>query len=266
MGGPAVVDSTCSDGGSRKPCRLVLIGSSDGKLYAFNATDPDDVFLEWRFGTKDKVWSTPTVADGVAYFGSLDHHVYAVRIEDGTLKWKTETKGGVVASPVVVGGRLYVGSFDSVFYALDAATGQEVWRFTGADNWYWGRAVVHESTVYAPSLDGNLYALDIATGERQWALDTGKRIVGSPVVVLDMIAVASDDGSVRLARLKDGLQKGACTIEKKIRTPLVHADGVIYLGVRDHSIRALLIKPSGNPDEEWVYRTKDDEVLPGSAC
>ena len=51
------------------------MGSSDGKLYAFDAVEGS---VEWTFDTDGKIWSTPGVLDGVAYFGSLDHHVYAV--------------------------------------------------------------------------------------------------------------------------------------------------------------------------------------------
>ena len=256
VGGPVVVDN------------LVLVGSSDGYMYAFDTeklieeqvSTTDD--REWRFATEGKVWSTPAVSDGVAYFGSLDHNVYAVDVEDGTKVWQFETSGAVTASPVVMAGTVYVGSFDRVFYAIDADTGDEVWRFDQAKSWYWSNAIATKDTVFAPSLDGNLYALDVAGGGLRWTLETDGRIVGSPEFVLDMIAVGSADGKVRMARLRDGAEKDACNIGEEIRTSLVERDGFVYFGARDHSIRALRIKPNGNPDEEWAHFTDKDDPLP----
>lgn len=253
VGGPAVVDG------------VVLVGSSDGKLYALEvAKEPGRVrfSVKWRFPTEGKVWSSPAVAQGVVYFSSLDHNVYAVSLLDGAELWRFPTKGAVAATPVVAKGRVYVGSFDGVFYAINAATGREVWRFEGAKNWFWGRAAVAEDTIYAPSLDGTLYALGIDQGELRWALDTDGPIAGTPAVVLDMIAVPSADGKIRLVRLKDGRQLDACNIGEEIRTPLVEQGGVIYFGARDRSIRALRIKANGNPDEEWVHLTNKDDPLP----
>ena len=231
---------------------LVLVGSSDGNLYAFDVTEGGE---EWKFSAGDKVWSTPAVVEGVVFFGSIDGNVYAVSLEDGRELWRFPTKGAVAASPTVAGGRVYVGSFDSVFYAIDAQTGQEFWRFKGATSWFWGRAIAADDTVYAPSLDGNLYALDIDTGRPRWTVETEGPIAGSPVIVHDMIAVASDDGKVRLARLKDGSETGGCDIGEKIRSSLVEKDGFIYLGARDGSVRALKIETRGDADDVWVRFT-----------
>ena len=242
---------------------LVLVASSDGYLYAYDVDERAEV---WRFRTGDKVWSKPAVGNGVAYFGSLDKTVYAVSLEDGTELWRFRTDGAVVAAPVLAGGRVYIGSLDSVFYALNAASGAVEWRFEGADSWFWGEAVVNEGIVLAPSLDGNLYALDADTGDLRWTVETDEAIVGSPAVVFDMVAIPSNDGRIRLARLSNGDQLDACNLGEKVRTPLVEKDGHIYFAARDHSIRSLRIKSNGNPDEIWVHLTdKDDPLPPGGA-
>ncbi len=243
VGGPAVSDN------------LVLVGSSDGNMYAL---DTDEGTEQWRFQTGGKVWSTPAIANGVAYFGSLDHSVYAVSLREGEEQWMFSTGGAVAASPVVANGRVYVGAFDGVFYAIDAATGNEVWSFDGATNWYWGRAVVHGDIILAPSLDGSLYAISVNTGGLLWKVDTDGPIVGSPAVVSDsMIALASADGKIRLVGL-DGSVLDACNVDEEVRTSIVAQDDFVYFGARDHSIRALQIKPNGNPDEEWVHFTNQD--------
>jgi outer membrane protein assembly factor BamB len=249
---PIVASPVVADG-------LLLVASSDGYVYAYDVEEQAEV---WRFRTGDKVWSTPAVANGAAYFGSMDKNVYAVSLEDGAELWRFVTGGAVVAAPVLAGDRVYIGSLDSAFYALDARSGALEWRFDGADSWYWGEAVVSEGTVLAPSLDGNLYALDADTGDLRWTVETEGAIVGSPAVVFDMVAVPSNDGRIRLARLRDGAELDACSLGEKVRTPLVEKNGHIYFAAKDHSIRSLRIKSNGNPDEIWVHLTNKDDPLP----
>ncbi len=247
VGSPVVVGET------------VLVGSSDGYMYAFDYDfDSDEGSERWRFPTGGKVWATPTVMDGVVYFGSMDHNVYAVRLEDGTKVWESPTDGSVVAKVLVIRDIVYAGSFDGNLYALDAKTGEELLRFEDAKNWYWADAVATADTIYAPSLDGNLYALSLDTLELQWPpLETDGPLIGSPAIVGDWIAVPSKDGWVWLARLKSGGGRRECNIESKVYS--LEADGeVVYLAASDKSIRALKIDTNGDPDEEWARFTDRD--------
>ncbi len=237
----------------------ILVSSADGHVYAF---DKSKQSRKWRFKAKDSVWSGPIASNGVVYFGSLDRKVYALNQDDGNLLWEFSTKGAVTATPLVYDGRVYIGSFGGVFYSIDAKTGVEVWRFEGATNWYWGSAIIHNGTIFAPSLDGNLYALDIKTGALLWTIETEGPIIGSPAVVFDMLAVASQDGKIRFTRLSNGLELNSCNIGEEIKTSIVAKDGFIYFGAQDNSIRALEIKKnSGNPDEVWVHFTDQDDPI-----
>ena len=90
---------------------IVAVGSEDGGLYAYNALDGEP--LEWvPFQTGDEIWSTPAVRDGVAYFGSQDHTIYAVRLSNGEEVWRYGTGGAVVARPLLHKGLVIVGDFD----------------------------------------------------------------------------------------------------------------------------------------------------------
>ena len=258
IGGPAVAGDLVIAGVALDDAN----GGPQGKLYAFEADTGDS---EWSFSTEGPIWSAPAVSEGTVYFGTLGKAIFALSVEDGRERWRFDTGGAVVASPLIAGGRLYVGAFDSVFYALDAQTGDEVWRFDGAKRWYWAKAVAHEGTIYAPSLDGNLYALDAASGDLRWTFVTEGAIVGSPVVLGDLIAVPvanGDDSMISIVELIDGSSSESCKIGDDIRTPLVADGDLIYFGVTDHSIRALRIKSSGNPDEEWVYFTDREDPIP----
>ena len=253
VGGVAVVDN------------LVLVGSNDGNVYAYEYDfENQDGTLRWVFDTGGEVWSTPAVHDGAAYFGSLDQHVYAVDVATGAEIWRFKTEGGVVAGPAVADGKVLVGSFDSTFYAIDAATGREAWTFAGAGRWYWARAAVEGDTVYAPSLDGNLYAIGLQDGRRRWTLETEGPIIGGPAVIGDRLAVPSKDGGVYLVSVADGAQEDQCDLDDHLRASLTVAGDSIYLSDSGRSIRELVVKPNGKFDEGWSHKTNAGQDEPES--
>ena len=60
------------------------------------STGPNTNQTLWVFNTNGKVWSSPAVVNGVVYFGSFDHNVYAVNAKDGTKIWNFSTGGLMV--------------------------------------------------------------------------------------------------------------------------------------------------------------------------
>ena len=192
------------------------MGSSDGSLYAFDAVEGS---VEWTFETDGKVWSTPAVLDGVAYFGSLDKHVYAVRLDDVSEVWRFKTKGAVRRH---AGGRRWEGVcrlFRRHFYALGAKTGDVAWRFDGASNWFWGQALVVGDIVYVPSLDGNLYALDADSGRPPLGCRNRRAHRRLPSRRFRHDRSPTDDGKVRLAGLSNGSPRGVATSARRSGRP-----------------------------------------------
>ena len=234
---------------------------SDGALYAIDTETDDEI---WRYVTDGPVWSSPTVSDGVVYVGSLDHSVYAVDLEDGAEKWRFESGGAVISGIAVDHGLAIFGGFDSTLYAVGAETGDLVWKFPDAVGWYWSTPLIVDSVVYAPSLDGTLYAIAVETGELLWAYPTEGQLVGSPTIVKGLLAVAvADGGNSQISLLEtNGSFQSACRIGEDVRTSLVADGELIYFGAKDSTIRALRIKGSGNPDEEWVFETNSDDPQP----
>jgi hypothetical protein len=62
--------------------------------------------------------SSPAVADGKVYIGSLDNKVYCLDASTGTHIWSYTTGSYVWSSPAVVDGKVYVGSVDAKVYAF----------------------------------------------------------------------------------------------------------------------------------------------------
>lgn len=69
------------------------------------------------------VWTTPAVADGVAWFGDFGGVVRALDLASGRALWTYDTESKVKARPVRIGGTLIVGDEKGYVHFLDAATG-----------------------------------------------------------------------------------------------------------------------------------------------
>ena len=257
VGGPAVSGNVAIVGTG-------AAGSSDRSksvLYAVDITEGDPI---WEYTGSGPIWSSPAVVDGVAYFGSLDHNVYAVDVDDGSEKWSYRLGGAVVSGVAVQDDLVIFGGFDSNLYALDAETGNLKWKFPNATRWYWAAPLVEDGVVYAPSLDGMLYSLDADSGDLRWRYVSEGQLVGTPAIINDLIALpVADGGNSRIVLLeKNGTEQSACRIGADVRTSLEVSDDLIYFAATDHTIMALRIKPNGNPDEEWVYKTDEDDPHP----
>jgi outer membrane protein assembly factor BamB len=189
----------------------VYFASYDSNFYALDAATG---LLKWKFQTGgekrysgkhlhhlepaaesmpdpwDFYLSSPSIWNGMVYFGSGDGAIYALDSTAGTLKWKFQTGDVVHSSPAIADGKLYIGSWDSYLYALDAASGKQLWRFKTGDDpelhnhiGIQSSPVVVDGTVYFGCRDANVYALDAATGKQKWLFaNNGSWVNNSPLV------------------------------------------------------------------------------------
>jgi len=236
---------------------VVVIGSEDGNLYGYDADSGAE--LAWSpFSTSDKIWSSPLVANGVAYFGSHDHNVYAVSLSDGRELWRFTTGGTVVARPLLFKDLIVVGSFDRHLYALEAKTGELRWQFA-AKNWFWAGAVGGQGIIFAPSMDGNVYALD-ASGGLLWQHSMDSPIVSTPVMLPRGLVVASKDGKISLldpAPVDRGPARELATRTLRnatITAPLSAWGDSVYVGAQDSTVRRIQIKEAQT--QVWCFRTQ----------
>jgi outer membrane protein assembly factor BamB len=93
-----------------------------------DGTGPTNLELKWKFKTGAMVYSSPSMVDGVCYFGSLDSNIYAVDAETGTEIWTFKTENPVCSSVAVVNDRVYTGADDGNIYCLNADTGTKIWE------------------------------------------------------------------------------------------------------------------------------------------
>jgi outer membrane protein assembly factor BamB len=303
--GGAVHSSPAVDSG------MVYFLSQDGNAYALDAATGAE---RWKFSTQgesrqnvagiygfvasrevvpdpwDFYLSSPAIADGVVYFGSGDHHVYALDARTGKLRWSFEAATVVHATPAISGGLVYAGDLDGHFYALDAATGAKRWQFTaGSDGIHFmqgipGSAAVSEGVVVFGSRDAFLYGLDAATGKQLWKQSNSNSwVIASPAIAAGTIYVTtSDTYKLRALRLHTGeplyeLSYKAYSFSSPAiagqRAYFGSFDGILWEADLEHrQIRAAFSSPArdshmgyldanGSPDNKVVFAPQ----VPGGA-
>jgi len=241
---------------------LVLVGSEDGNLYAFDSRPTTfeggtGIPLRWTFTTGGKIWSTPVIQDGVVYFGSHDSKIYAVDLDDGELLWQFTTGGTVAGRPLLFKGMVIAGSFDKTLYALDARDGALRWQIEGS-NWFWAGAVADDKTIFAPSMDGNVYAVD-GQGTLIWKYDMGSPIVSRPVLVTRGLAVAGKNGKISLLKTsaaRIGLQREISALfprDAEVKAPLFADGESVFMGAEDGTVTRLDM--ASTQREAWCFNT-----------
>ncbi len=294
---------------------VVYFTSYDGNFYAVGALSGK---LRWKFGDPgerrytgthlhgmlpagermpdpfDVYLSSPSVWNGMVYFGSGDGNVYALNALSGAMQWKFQTGDVVHASPSIAAGKLYIGSWDSYFYALDANTGKQVWRFkTGEDPKIHNQVGIQSSAtivhgvVYFGCRDSNLYALDAATGQERWSFSNhGSWVITSPVVKDGKVYFATSDSALFHAL---DAKTGAALYSIKFQWPIFGSPAIagntLYLPEQNGKLTAIdlvtrktawvfqsdasrqnlprLSKPDGSPSYESVFSSSfyDDTIV-----
>lgn len=227
----------------------------DGRLYILEA---ETMALACRYPSADpirKVWSTPAVVDGIAYFGDLGGNVHAVRVDNCSSAWPAPAKlgGAVMATPLVLNGKVYAGSFDRKFHEIDAANGQATELFN-AGSWFWATPATDGTFIYAPTIDGVVRAWHIAERRVAWtylANGDGIPIFAAPALAGNLLVLGMDARSVVVLDSATGAVTGTRRIGSDVRAPLASAGDVVYIHSLDNYVRAVQV-----PSLQLVWERK----------
>lgn len=203
---------------------------------------------EWTFAAGGPIRSPITVTDGVVYFGSEDHNLYAVNIATHDLKWKFETDGAIRSQPAVSKDMVYIASDDSYLYAVSKSDGSLSWKSqvekevvkrtqlvaAGAEwDWYTSAPILQDTTLYIGGTDGNLYALDAATGKTLWkyaAIDMSA-IRTTPLVAAGVVYFGDTAGNFYAIDAQKGIKLwNYATTYSNHDNGLALVDNVVYFG------------------------------------
>jgi len=183
----------------------------------------------WKFKTGGALLSSPVVADGRVFIGSLDKHVYALNLRDGKKIWSFKAGDEIEAPPSVIGNAVVIGAADGYLYSLDAATGKLRWKYQtddkilGAANW--ATAPNRQGTwIVVGSYDNRLHCVNAETGKRIWTYETGNYVNGAPALSDGKVIFGGCDGIIHVVRLADR-EKGNTVEIKDFIAASVALDG-----------------------------------------
>jgi len=226
------------------PDGTLVIGADDWAYYGI--TPPrggSEPKVKWRFQTQGTLISSPAVdSEGTVYVASMDGKVYALEPpkEEGKpvkVRWSfssgaRDDKGGFENTPVLDNeGTLYIGGNNGILYALDPKTGKVKWTFDGVARAGYRTYAIFSSvaigpdrTIYFGGKNGDLYALRASTGAFRTTAEALWRY-----------------------RLGPGIQS----------SPLLAADGTVYIGDERGTLQAVLPSKSGDGAKAlWKFATK----------
>lgn len=169
----------------------IYFGNEDGDLFCVNFRGQ----VRWRFKAKRAITSSPIVADGIVYFGSVDSFLYAVDAQTGWVIWRFRLDKGTVSSPAIAENMIFIGAADGRMYGVDARSSKEIWRFD-TENQVGGSPIIYKDSVYFGSIDKNIYCLEYRTGRLRWKFKTNAPITGTPAAGDDVIYVGSLDHKI----------------------------------------------------------------------
>jgi outer membrane protein assembly factor BamB len=244
--------------------------------------------VKWTFKAAGPIVTSPAIADGVVYIGSMSGHLYAIDQQTGQEKWNFKSRMPIASSPAVADGTVYFVSSAGSLAAIDAATGTPRWVFateyerkfeaknlhgypsaaqTIPDAWdvFTSSPAVVNGRVYFGSGDGNVYAVDAKSGLLQWKFATQEVVHASPAVVNGTVYIGSWDSHLYAIDAESGQQKWAFkggedpTIHNQVgfqSSPAV-VDGTVYVGSRDAHVYAI---DAGTGRKRWDYPTSKSWV------
>ncbi len=189
----------------------------------------------WEFlnPNYDEFIAAPTTGDdGTVYIGCTNDTFYAIN-PDGTRKWTIGLGDEILATAALAsGGTIYVQTGGDSLLAINPADGSRLWSFyTAGGNS--SPVVGPNGTVYVATQDGMVYALDPGSGTKKYEYYLGgQSIEASPAIDVNLsrIYVADEDGHLASLELTDLSEVWTVTIGEEPSSPVIDADGTIYIG------------------------------------
>ncbi len=161
----------------------LFFGDYGGRVHAIRQRDGSQIWQTSSagsaFGLKaGRFYSTPAVAYGRVYIGSLDGFVYSFAASSGKLAWRHKTGSYVYSSPSVAtvpgaGPTVYIGSYDGRLYAFDARSGSVRWAHNAGGKISGAPVVVGDLVFYSNLSRRSSAAVGAVTGKLVWATGRG---------------------------------------------------------------------------------------------
>ena len=249
-------------GGTSAAADLVLIGSSDGRLFALNAADGK---LRWNVRINGEVLAPPAISERLIALRTGDGKLRGLSPADGHELWSTEQpvprlslRG--TARPVIVGNLVLCGFDNGKVVAVNNSDGSVQWeatvtpphgrteleRLSDIDS----SVLVSGQNVYAVGFQGRVAMLALDTGQGWWAHELSSYRGMS--MDDEAIYVSTADGEVVALRARTGAEiwRQSVLLHRGLSEPANIDDAIVvgdfqgYLHWLDKSSGALAARVS----------------------
>jgi eukaryotic-like serine/threonine-protein kinase len=238
----------------------VFVTSDGGAVYALDAATGKQRWLYTLPTPQTNIYTTPTLAFGMVYFGSggFGGAVYALDMTTGKVRWTAAQDGGFDGQLATVGDTLYAGANDAdTVHAYDAKTGASRWSFnTGAQ--VHARPAVGADTVYVGAQDSTVYAIHTSDQSLAWKFQTGGNAPtpliatgAAPTLDGQTLYVGSQGGVVYALDTATGKPHWQIALNSPIDSPPTLRDDTLFVTTETGDVVAL--RPS---DGASIWRAK----------
>ncbi|GAB1269229.1 outer membrane protein assembly factor BamB [Aurantivibrio infirmus] len=224
---------------------LVGLDHDTGKALWKVETDPPTLTLRGN--------SSPLIVGANVYSGFATGKVLAVGVNDGLLVWEQrvaipqgrselERMVDIDGSPLRVGEIIFIASYQGQLMALSRATGRPLW--SKAASTYLSLASGQDN-IYLTDSNGGVKAFRSGSGQLSWENEQLlRRKTSAPHTIGNYVVVADEEGGYLHVLSQTS---GEFMARKKIdgsgvRSPMVSADGVLYVYSNDGKLTALKIE------------------------
>jgi halocyanin-like protein len=237
-GSPSVVDG------------VVYGNSRSDHVYALDAETGDELWRTWTEGPKG---GGVTVADGRVYSGSyLDVNLHAFDAETGEVLWEKELESENCASPLVHDGVVYGMFAGQPMLGFDAETGEEVFRYEGAEFGINGVPTIWNDTLYATAGydPAGIHAVDVESGEQEWHFEVPQMIAQVPTVADGVIFAGSyRETNLFAVDAETGEEQWRFETHAAVNGAPNVVDGVVFFGTHDGYLHAVDAGVDGSSED-----------------
>ena len=267
-------------GGVGASGELVVVGSSDGRVFALNASDGKTV---WQVRVNGEVLSEPAVTERLIVVRTEDGKLRGLSPADGHELWMQEQQVPRLSlrgtsSPVIAGDLVLCGFDNGKVMAVNGNDGSVQWEATVTPPH--GRTelerladidanvLVSGQNVYAVGFQGRIAMLALDTGQVWWSHETSS--YRGMALDDDVLYVATSEGEIVALKARTGAEiwRQSALLHRGLTAPAVMADAIVvadfqgYLHWLDKASGALVARSrSGKERVSTTPIVSGNEVL-----
>ena len=220
--------------------------------------------LLWSFEVKKPLKSSPVIAKGVLFIGSLDKKMLFVDALSGENLGSRKISTSISSSACVGDSLLYFAQDKGkeTFFALNLLTGDFLWKEKLGD--ISSSPQIYQEKIFIGSNSGLFSAFNRFSGEKIWEFKTEDAVISTPACSGEIVCFGSGDDNLYALDQENGELKWKFKAEAsiysspaiKVENPANGGDDKVFFGSVDGHLYALKIE-----DGSLIWKFKTDRDI-----